>query len=111
MDENNLAVLNNRVQTIERELMDLKKDGFIMKEQVNTLNLSRSTTDLILKNISDKFDEMKVELNKRFDRTDKSIDDIASRAGKDSKWRDVLKDIISVVILIVTAVVGFKYWG
>jgi hypothetical protein len=111
MDEQNIGVIANRVLTIEREIVDLKKDNYTLKEQVNTLNLSKGTTDLILKNIEGKFDEMKFELNKRFDRTDKSIEDIANRAGNDSKWRDVLKDIISVAILIVSAIVGFKYWG
>jgi uncharacterized coiled-coil DUF342 family protein len=111
MDEINLGVLNNDIQTIKQEIKELKKDTYKLKEQVDNLNLSKGTTDLILKNIVEKFDEMKFELNKRFDRTDKSIEDIANRAGNDSKWRDVLKDIISVAILIVTAIVGFKYWG
>lgn len=111
MEDNNLAVVNNKIQTIEYAITELKKDNYTLKEQVNNLNLSKGTTDLILKNISEKFDDMKIELNKRFDRTDKSIEEISTHAGNDTKWRDVLKDIISVSVLIISAILGFKYWG
>lgn len=102
------AILQLRIETLEREVKEIKKelktqakdngDGFKeVNDRVDALASSQGRVEIMFANLIETTKEMKED-----------IKEIAASAGKDQDWRDVLKDIIKVVLIIAAYIGGSK---
>lgn len=126
-------ILELRVQTLERELKDVKNDlkdhtkltgtGFTeINDRVDDLSLIVNEVKLITKNFTtiqsemkDSFGvtqkEMKDSLSETIKELKDDIKEIAQSAGKDTKWVALTKEIIKAIILLAGIVATGKWIG
>ena len=109
--------INKRLEEHEKKFDKQDVMNQSLKKDINDVVTAYGRVELILANLKETTDEMKADV-KNISKTVKDemkevteemreeIAGIAAKAGKDQKWRDILEDIIKVVIMLIA---GFGF--
>lgn len=113
------AVLQLRIETLEREIKDIKseikeqakdnKKGFTeINDRVDELATITSEVKIMFANLTQSHKDLKTDIEKNQQEMKEDIKIIAASAGKDQGWRALVTDIIKLLIMLGTFIATGK---